>query len=303
MKLTINILVVALFCVLCAREVSAQRDKSWQQDYVNVSDWSDFIELKSATMGPFALPVPSIYDATVGDDAVFEGGYAYYKHKTGDAPTHAVTTRFYYPLLAHRVAVEMTLMPYEYFSYSDQIADEFHTINTQGSGTGDLYINTYIQVLQQSKTRPDLTLRYGLKTASGSNINNARHTDSPGYYMDASVGKDVFVSEGQALRFYALAGFYCWQQPDSSKMQNDAFMYGAGISYTNDDWLLKWDIGGYEGYKHDGDSPLVMRFTFDVPLKEQLKMRLFYENGISDFPYKGYHLRLLYSFEGGFHDN
>lgn len=289
--------------MLYAHDVSAQRDMSWQQEYTNVYDWSQFIQLKSAKMGPFALPVPSIYDARVGDKAEFEGGYTYYKHKTEEAPTHATTTRFYYPLLAHRVAVEMTLMPYENFKYSDQVADELHTFDTKGSGTGDFYINTYIQILQQSKTKPDLTLRYGLRTASGSNINNARHTDSPGYYMDASVGKDVFTSEGQALRFYALAGFYCWQQPDSSKMQNDAFMYGAGISYTNDDWLLKWDIGGYGGYKNDGDSPMLMRFTFDVPLKEKLKMRLLYENGLSDFPYKGYHFRLVYSFEGGFHDN
>lgn len=279
--------------------VYAQRDMSWQDDYPSeIIDWSQYIQLVPAYMGPYALPVPSIYEGRVEEDAEVSGGYAYYSHQQGDAPTHSANTRFYYPVAKGRVAVELTLMPYESFSYSDEMADHMHTIETSGSGTGDLYINTYVQLFKQTEKRPDITMRYGLKTASGSHVNNARHTNSPGYYMDLSFGKDVFKDEHQNLRFYGLVGFYAWQLLDYSNMQNDAFLYGIGTAYHYNDWKLKWDFGGYYGYKQTGDKPFVMRMQFDAPVSEKLKLRFMYEKGINDFPYNGYHAKLVYHFVG-----
>ena len=274
----------------------AQRDMSWQNDYPNsIIDWSQYIELSPQYMGPYALPVPSIYEGRIEEDSEVSAGYTYYSHQDGDAPTHSTNTRFYYPI-AGRVAVELTLMPFESFSYSDAMADYLHAYGTSGTGTGDLYINTYIQLVKQTQKRPDVTVRYGLKTASGSHVNNARHTNSPGYFMDLAVGKDVFSDEVQQLRFYALAGLYVWQLLDYSNMQNDAFLYGLGTSYFNQGWKVKWDFGGYYGYKMNGDKPLVMRLQLDAPINDQLTLRFLYENGINDFPYKGYHAKLVYHF-------
>lgn len=284
--------------ILLTSTAFAQRDYSWQQDYSNIVDWSQYILLVPAYMGPYALPVPQIYEGRVENDAEISGGYTYYSHQDGEAPTHSLNTRFYYPVVAGRVAVELTLMPYETYSYSDAMADQMHTISTSGSGVGDLYINTYIQVIRQTKKRPDITLRYGLKTASGANVNDARHTNSPGYYMDLSVGKDVYNEGQQKIRFYGLAGFYCWQLLDNSNMQNDALMYGIGTSYRYSDWKLKWDFGGYYGYKESGDKPLVMRIQMDAPIHEHFKLRFLYEKGLNDFPYNGYHIKLVYTFSG-----
>lgn len=250
-------------------------------------------------MGPFALSVPRVYDAKVSSGAEAELGYANYSYTEGEASTHAATMRVYYPIVSNRVAVEVSMVPFEKYKYSDAVADQFHSIDTEGSGGGDVYINTYIQVLQENKRRPDVAVRYGMRTASGSNVNAARHTDSPGYFMDASIGKTVFEEDLQSLRFYALAGFYCWQQEDVSKRQNDAIMYGLGMAYHLDDWLVQWDLGGYYGYKNDGDCPAVLKFQVDAPLNDQWKLRGVYEKGLADFPYKGYHLRLVYSFKGG----
>lgn len=275
----------------------AQRDLSWQDEYPGpIIDWSQYIQLVPKYMGPYALPVPSIYEGRLEREAEVSGGYAYYSHQEGDAPTHSANTRFYYPI-AGRVAIELTLMPFESFSYSDEMADYMHTIGTSGAGTGDLYINTYIQLIKQTEKRPDVTIRYGLRTASGSQVNNARHSNSPGYYMDVSVGKDVFSDEHQNLRFYGLAGLYVWQLLDYSNMQNDAFLYGLGASYYNQGWKVKWDFGGYYGYKLEGDKPLVMRLQFDAPISDKLKLRFLYEKGINDFPYKGYHAKLVYHFD------
>lgn len=288
------------FCgilIFLCHQAFAQRE--WQADYPSgIIDWSQYIQLVPKYMGPYALPVPSIYEGRVEDDAEVSGGYAYYSHQEGDAPTHSANTRFYYPVAKGRVAVELTLMPYESFSYSDEMTDYFHSYGSSESGTGDIYINTYIQVLKEKGRRPDLTLRYGLKTASGSNVNYARHTNSPGYFMDLSVGKDVFSDERQALRFYGLAGFYAWQLLDYSNMQNDALMYGIGASYRAHGWKAKWDFGGYYGYKDNGDKPLVMRMQLDAPVGQHLKLRFLYEKGIHDFPYNGYHAKLVYHFAG-----
>ena len=295
--------IVRKFCIavliVLGSVVYAQRDNSWLDAYPSgIIDWSQYIQLVPAYMGPYALPVPPIYDGRIQDEAEVSGGYTYYSHQEGEATTHSANTRFYYPVAKGRVAVELTLMPHESFSYSDEMADEMHTFSTSGSGTGDLYINTYVQLFKQSEKRPDVTLRYGIKTASGSHINNARHTNSPGYYMDIAFGKDVFSDHQQSLRFYGLAGFYAWQLLDYSNMQNDAFLYGLGAAYRYKDWKLKWDFGGFYGYKMEGDKPLVMRMQFDAPISEQFKLRFMYEKGISDFPYNGYHAKLVYHFTG-----
>jgi len=287
------------FLTLCFSVAIAQRDFSWKSEYpYQIIDWSQYIQMAPAYMGPHALPVPSIYEARVLDQAELEMGYTHYSHQDGEAPTNAAYTRIYYPVAAHRVGLELQFVPYESFSYSDEMADYMHTIQTSGHGGGDVYINTYIQILKQNdKRRPDLTLRYALRTASGSEVNNARHTDSPGYYFDLSLGKDVYAEGDELVRFYALLGFYVWQVPDYSKMQNDAILYGMGASYHHQAWAIKWHLGGYHGYKNDGDSPMVMRFQGDVPLSEHFRARVLYEQGFRDFPYNGIHLRLLYSFK------
>lgn len=276
----------------------AQRDYSWQDNYPASSDWDDYIQMYPSKMGPFALPIPSVFDAKIGEDAIVEGGYTFYNYTEGDAKTHASTFRLYYPLMPRRVAIELYVMPHESYSYSDAVADDFHSFNTEGSGGGDIIINTFIQLLQERKLRPDIALRYSLRTASGSNVEDARFTDSPGYHMDLSFGKNLIDDEVQTLRFYGHAGFYCWQEPDRRNRQDDAIMYGVGTSYDREHWGVKCDFSGYSGYRDDlGDKPMVVRMQLDVPLAEKWKVRCLYEYGLSDFPYVGYHVNLVYVFK------
>ena len=292
MKLKFSILLLSLLVT----ELFAQRDMSWQDNYPNASDWSNYIQMSSKYMGPNALPVPEVYEANVLPEIEIEGGYSYYKHKNIDAPTHASFIRIYCPVAKQRVGVEVSVVPFESYKYSDNAADYLHSIATSGSGGGDIFVNTYIQILRQNMRRPDLTLRYSMRTASGGNVNDARCTDSPGYSFDLAVGKDVFAEDNQRVKFFAMLGFYCWQIEDGVNRQDDAFSYGLGASYHNKDWTIKWDLGGYTGYKNNGDSPVVMRFCADFPIVKKLHGKFLYESGLNDYPYRGYHLRLVYLF-------
>lgn len=285
-----------LLLSLLITELFAQRDLSWMNNYPNAKDWSEYIQMAPKYLGPNALPIPEIYEAKVLPEIEVEGGYSYYKHKTVDAPTHSTFLRLYCPVAKNRVGVEVTFVPYEYYKYSYEAADFLHSHSVKGNGGGDVFINTYLQILRETAKRPDLTFRYSLRTASGGNVNDARYTDSPGYSFDLAVGKDVFAEDNQRVKFFAMLGFYCWQIEDGVNRQDDAFSYGLGASYHNKDWTIKWDLGGYTGYKNNGDSPVVMRFCADFPIVENLQGRLLYENGLNDYPYKGYHIRLVYSF-------
>ncbi len=286
--------------ILISNTVFAQRDYSWQDDYTNVTNWWQYITPVSKYMGPFSLPVPSVYEGRIEENSELSAGYSYYEHTKGDAPTHACYTRLYLPLVAGRIAVEISLVPYESYSYSDEMADYLHAYETSGGGTGDVYINTYVQVLHEKNIRPDITLRYGIKTASGEDFDNARFTDSPAYYFDLSLGKTLLEDDKRNWRVFGNGGFYCWQYEDGEKlednmMQDDAYLFGIGTSYTYKDWKIKGDFSGYSGWKED-DKPLMLRFEGDAPLGKNFKLRFLYERGLRDYPYNGFHARLVYQF-------
>jgi len=271
----------------------------WQEDYPDAWKWSQYIKMVPNKMGPYALPVPMVNDGSMPEKAEIETGYTYYKYTKGYAPTHSNNTRFFIPIAKNRIGLEVTLMPYESFKYSEDVAYDFHSYGTSGSGGGDVIFNTYIHLLKETSKRPDITLRTNLRTASGSNVDYARHIDGPGYSFDASLGKNIYEANNQTIRIYAMGGFFSWQHMEPNTMQNDAYVYGAGIAYKYNLWKVKGDFGGYSGYLDEGDRPMVLRIEATAPLYKRFALRLQYERGLRDFPYIGYHLRLLYSFSTG----
>ncbi len=288
--------------LLLSLATQAQRDFSWKDEYPGgVRDWSEYITPSAKSMGPNALPPPRLHDGRIGEYAEIEGGYGFYGHKGGKAPTHQASVRLFYPIVKERVAIELTVIPVEIFRYSDALADQMHTFSTSGTAQGDLYINTYVQLLKERKRFPDVTLRYGLRTASGSNANEARHTNAPGYYFDLAFGKDFALKDNQNLRLYGLTGFYVWQVwqvlAEEPVFQNDAAMYGLGAAYRYKNRIVRWHISGYCGYLNNGDRPMLSRAEIDVPIKGKAKLRFLYENGINDYPYHGYHLKFVYTFK------
>ena len=292
MKHTLSLLLFFL-----AINTWAQRDKSWMNDYGNVTDWGQYITVSPKYMGPFALPVPSIYPAEIESKERAQLGYVNYQCHEGEAPTNASVSAFYYSFPSQRVAIEVTMMMNETYTYSDAMADYYHAFNTEGSGGGDVCVNTYVSILKEKKYLPSVTLRYALRTASGSDLNDARHVNAAAYYFDLAFGKDVYKDEHSRLRYYALGGFYVWQLMNYENFQNDASMYGVGMMYQWKDFKVKWDLGGYHGYRNEGDSPWVMRCNLDIPIYKSFLLNAQWEYGLRDFPYTGLMFNLVYQFD------
>lgn len=292
MKYTLTVFLFLLSSVLWA-----QRDYSWTNGYGDVADWGQYITVSPKYMGPFAIPVPSVYPAEIESKESAQVGYANYQCHEGDAPTNASTSALYYSFPSQRVAIELTLMINETYEYSDAMADYYHALNTEGSGSGDVCINTYVSLVEERKNIPAVMLRYVLRTASGSDLNDARHVNAAGYYFDLSLGKDVYTTEHSRLRYYAMGGFYVWQIMNYENFQNDAYLYGLGMLYQWKDFRVKWDLGGYHGYREEGDSPWVMRCNVDVPLYKSFSLNAQWEYGLRDFPYTGLMFNLVYKFD------
>ena len=287
--------IVAVLTLLLSTSLLAQRP--WMSDYSSVSDWAQYITISSKYMGPFALPVPQVYPAEISSKERAQLGYVNYQCQAGDAPTNASTMALYYSFPSGRAAIRVSQVIHETYHYSDAMADYYHAINTSGSGGGDVNISTYILLIKELERRPSLTLRYALRTASGGNLNDARFVNAAAYYFDLAIGKDVFSNEKSRLRYYALSGFYVWQLMNFENFQNDAFQYGAGMLYQWKDYIARWDIGGYIGYRNEGDQPMVMRCTLDIPIYKSFLLNAQFEYGLHDFPYTGMQFSLVYQFD------
>jgi hypothetical protein len=266
---------------------------SWQNDYPADAHWTEYISISPGMMGPNALPVPELYDGKIKSKAEFAiGGRV--NAIPGDT-TYSTSVYIYVPFVKNRVGIEVISTPKEYYTYSDELADKIHSLKTSGSESGDIYVNTYFQLLQQSGHRPDLTLRVGLKTASGGATESARFTDAPGYYFDLSAGKDIIQKGDAKLRLSAMLGFYCWQGYDLDLPQNDAPLYGGSISFIRKKFKAESSIRGYYGYKDNGDRPLVVKFKLDIPIYNNWSFRIAGEKGITDFLYTGISSQIVYS--------
>lgn len=293
--------ILCLVLLLTSISLAAQRDYSWKDSYPAradaINDWVQYLTVSSGYMGPFALPVPEIFPAEIKSESEASLGYANYQCTKGDATTNAMMSGFYYAFPSRKMAVELTIVPHESYKYSDAMADYYHAKSTSGSCGGDFIINSYIQILNQNARRPDVTLRYTLRTASGGDTDNARYVNAAGYSFDFSVGKDVYTDSDSRVRFYGMYGFYCWQLLNFENAQNDAHLYGIGMLYEWKKFMIKADFGGYDGYRDEKDRPLVLRWRADIPLTDHFLLRSSIEHGVRDFPYTGYMINMVYKFK------
>ena len=165
-------------------------------------------------------------------------------------------------------------------------------INTQvpdrGWSWGDVYITTDFQVLRENRNYINLTLRSGLKTASGGNSVNHRFYDCPGYFFDSSFGK--------SFRYFEIVGnvgFLCWQT--DVHRQNDAFMYGIMLKRETENYEIKFSWEGYKGWQQNGDSPNVLKLNLES--KNKITNLYIGSNiGLNDWPYTEIYIGLKYNF-------
>jgi len=149
---------------------------------------------------------------------------------------------------------------------------------------GDIWFGTLIQLLRDHASWPDLLLGLSFRAPSGGGLGDARYTDAPGYYFDFSAGKSFRPGAKLMLRPHAMLGFYVWQTNIDINPQNDAFLYGAGLSLYNDHFEVNARWGGYLGYLNNGDTPMVLRANAIWKLS-RTHLKLSFQQGLHDFGY------------------
>lgn len=245
---------------------------------------SQTVNYSPAYFGPNAFPVPEFSDATIPQESILRlSGNQFFGF--GDITT-SFDLRIEIPLLPEFVSFKIWYTGFETWEVTQEIYDHRNMMGDtlRGITWGEFYVQTQILLLKESKRRPSIILNSTLKAAAGTDFEQRRHYDTPGYYINVEIGKS-FLPRHRFLyevRTVANMGFLVWQTTGSN--QNDAYIYGGKIILRNRLFDFQNMLSGYYGYMNNGDAPLV--FSSGLTFK-QPKFNIFvqYQYGINDFPY------------------
>lgn len=294
--------ILFLFILFLSSNISSAQGQDytwWNQAHgwePGMKGWRMWLILSPGYLGPNALPVPELKQAVIPAKGEFEFG-ANLHFKSGD-PTQDISARCLIPFANNRIAIEMYGVILEKYQMSETIRDERFARDYDGKGfvQGDLYFSTLIQ-LSKGKKFPDAMVRFTCKTTSGGGYNAARTSDSPGYFFDVNFSKDIKTNSGNVWIPVSMLGFYSWQTNDELNLQNDAFLYGAGLHYKSGKWLVSSTLSGYHGYKKNGDRPMV----YTTGIKRDVGNKTFriqYLHGFNDWDYDTFKVSLIWYFKG-----
>jgi hypothetical protein len=280
--------ILIIFCLFPLLGFS-QEDYNWWNTihgwHPGMRDWRGWMHITPGYLGPNALPIPEVKKGVVPAGTNFESGFDFHFQK-GD-PTQDISGKFYHSFANDKIAIELYGVIVEHYAMSTFIRDERIARDFDGKGlaVGDLYFSTLIQLIKGKKF-PDTMFRMIGRTASGSQIEAARYSDSPGYSFDFSFSKE-FQGKNENLTFlpFAMFGFYSWQTNSDLNLQNDAYLYGAGADLKWSLWSVSNSLSGYSGYKKERDKPMV--YTFDLNRKlGRNTLRFQYLYGLRDWNYQ-----------------
>ena len=238
-------------------------------------------------MGPNALPVPEIRTGLISED--FNLKIAFESHSSPGDKTKNLFTELFIPIVSNKVGLMLSVVPIEYFDMDQATLTKRKIVSTDGTGRagGDIYVGTHVQIFKDHNYIPDVLLNINIKTASGTNLEFARHTDSPGYAFDVSTGKDIALGSDlfKSIRFYGTFGFYVYQTHRTDFLQNDAYSWGIGFDLNFNKLQFKNALGGYRGHIGDGDRPTVFRSTLGTNFDSMVNYEVRFQQGIADIDF------------------
>jgi hypothetical protein len=287
-----------VFLLLQIVQLNAQADYTWwnrKHNWDGTTHWTQYMILSPGYLGPNALPVPQMYTGKIPAGHTFEfGPEGHYSH--GDR-TANLYLEYNFPLFTEKAAINVSYRPLEIYRTDTVTRDARRSREFEPAGTslGDIYLSTCVQLLKDHASLPDIMLSANIKTASGTNLDGARHTDTPGYWFDATAGKAFSLQHPSIryLRVFGKAGFYAYQTFEVNHYQNDAFLYGAGLAVGMNRMLIGHQVTGYYGYFNNGDRPLVYRLMAESVNERGFSYRLMFQQGLHDYPFSTLRVSLL----------
>ena len=262
-----------------------------------VNGWVPLMVVAPKYFGPNALPVAESMFASVDTLSDFELR-AVKQDATGDR-TRNLYARFNFVILPKVISVEFSAMAIEHYEMS--VARRIYVNAWHGKGkgttTGDIGVTTAIQVVRNKKF-PDVALRLNFRTVGGEMLEDARYCDAPGYFFDATFGKDFKLNFSflEKIRPYVSGGFYCWQTYKFKHIQDDAPMGNAGINLYAKKIRLNAETAGYYGYENTGDRPLLFRTNLNYDTKK-VTYRIGFEEGLHDYDFTTFYIGAAYHFD------
>jgi len=303
----------ALFLLLLAfynfPKAAVGQDYSWwntHQNWDGVTAWDNYMIYSPSYFGPNALPVPFSEKGEV-QNRIFIRFYTDVHFLPGDK-TQDIGGRLYVPVVNGMIALEAWGVFQEHYRMTEEEAIRRRVRHQKAEGytAGDAYFAAVVNLLRNRKF-PDIAFRFGLRTASGGDLEDARYTDSPGYFFDLSAGKNLTLGTKDYVRLHSMLGFYVWQTNLTNNQQDDAFLFGVGADFHLNKSMLGMSIDGYSGYLGSdtiviinpekpvafNDRPLVFRAKFEHWLNNW-KLGVCYQAGLHDFGYQTLRLEISY---------
>ncbi|MDH3651942.1 MAG: hypothetical protein OEQ53_19810 [Saprospiraceae bacterium] len=294
MKRICYILCYSVTWLTCYYSVQAQSHEWWAENvqWDGITHWSRYITTSAGALGPNGLPIPSLSSGTVLNQnyLAFTGNVHV---KEGD-PTSNPALYGNFALVADKVSFDFYWVPIELFNPSHEVKTErnvFHEYYNVKHATGDIYLNTRVQLLNRDRIK--LALRIGYKFATSNKLGAARFTDSPGYYFDLSINHSSNLSSGSRLAWIGMLGFYAWQTNKPHLLQDDALLAGIGLRWTVKKWETEGSMRTYVGYMNNGDQPMVLltRTKYRIGKVQLLGSLQF---GLHDYPYTSIETGVFY---------
>lgn len=274
--------ILPLILIFIVSTTTAQQpNHDWwniKHNWDKVTHWTQYLTVSPAFFGPNALPVPEVNTGLVSQE--FTCNLAGESHFGKGDITKNLFLKIVVPI-RKIVNVGIYYVPVEFYKMDTITRDKraARDFDPQGFGFGDIYFFTKVQIIKDKKNWPDIAFNYAFKTTSGTDLDNARYTDTPGYYFDLSVGKTF-----NAQRIFGMGGFYSWQLYDGQHRQNDAALLGIGHKIDINKLTLINTLRSYIGYFNNGDKPLVIKSEL---LYNRTKTDFYtsVQYGIHDFPF------------------
>ena len=290
-KLLFVVVVLLVSSNLFAQDDWWKETHGWEP---GMPGWRTFMEISPGYLGVNALPIPYQYRGEIPLKSEVEIATDF--HFAEGETAQNLFFRYLQSYAEGRVAIEFYGFPFEHYRTTPEVRDFRRSIvyEAEGSSFGDIYFASHMKVFKEGKYMPSMVFRIAGKTAPGE-LFDARWTDTPAYFLDLSAGKDFEVNEQIKLRAYGMIGFYCWQTTDDVFLQNDAFLWGAGVELESDRWRFDISSQGYSGWMKNLDCPANNRYSFAYSLKH-FDLKLEYQQGWRDVLYNSFRTAAVYKF-------